>query len=222
MGSELGQLDERPLRSVQVPTFHMMRSEVTISMYRACYDAGACSALSTFSSACTWSETPDSKEEYPASCMTWFQLRDFAEWVGARLPTEAEWEFAARGRGRDVVYPWGTDIPTCERATYFGCSDGMTVVCSLPDGNTPEGLCDMAGNVWEWVQDEYHSDYQGAPNDGSAWCATDGCEAEPVSAPFRVMRGGYWSGDADVMRASYRGSASPIVEYGFRGGRLAY
>lgn len=88
---------------------------------------------------------------------------------------------------------------------------------ACPELVCPEPVCPEAP-----VEPVSHSDYQGAPIDGSAWCATDGCEAEPVSAPFRVMRGGYWSGDADVMRASYRGSASPIVEYGFRGGRLAY
>ena len=221
MGSSSGELDEQPVHSVAVPTFQIMRTEVTVGMYRACFDAGACSALSTFSSACTWSMEATDKELYPANCMTWFQLKDFATWVGARLPSEAEWEFAARGRGRDVTYPWGEAEPSCELSNFRGCGEATDVVCAHPNGNTPEGLCDMAGNVWEWVQDEYNMSYTNAPADGSAWCSTEGCEAEMVSDPFRVMRGGYWSGETNYLRTTYRSSASPIVDFGFRGGRLA-
>ena len=221
MGSNNGETDEQPVHQVEVRSFQIMRSEVTISMYRSCVDAGACSSLSTFSAACTWSETPTDKESYPANCMTWFQLRDFAAWVGARLPSEAEWEFAARSAGGEATYPWGDEAPSCERATFMGCSQGTTVVCSLSSDRTSQGLCDMAGNIWEWIQDEYHDSYNGAPETGSAWCSTEDCSAEMVSAPFRVLRGGYWSGETNYLRTTYRNSASPIVEYGFRGGRLA-
>ena len=221
MGSANGERDEQPIREVTVPTYFIMRSQVTVSMYRMCVDSGACTILSNFSSACTWSPEATDKEEFPANCMTWFQLRDFADWVGARLPSEAEWEFAARSRGARDTYPWGEENPTCDRATFMGCSEGTTEVCSLPAGNTEQGLCDMAGNVWEWVLDEYRDSYDGAPVDGSARCETIGCAAEPAGSPFRVMRGGYWSGSFNDLRTTYRNSASPIVEFGFRGGRLA-
>ena len=221
MGSANGESDEQPVHEVNVPSFFIMRSTVTVGMYRACVDDGNCTPLSTWSPVCTWTPEPSSKESYPANCMTWFQLDDFAKWVGARLPSEAEWEFAARGRGVDNTYPWGNDDPTCERATYMGCTEETTVVCSLPAGNTVNGLCDMAGNVWEWVQDEYHNDYSNAPADGSAWCSTADCVVDPTNSTFRVMRGGYWFGEVNVMRTTYRNSGDPRVDFGFRGGRLA-
>ena len=122
------------------------------------------------------------------------------------MPTEAEWEYAARSGGRDQKYPWGNEVPTCERAVMvsnytMGCGSGGTMpVCSKPDGNTKQGLCDMAGNVSEWARDTFHPSYNGAPTDGKAW------EEAGSAQVLRVMRGGIGTTD---LRADWRNFDRP-------------
>jgi formylglycine-generating enzyme required for sulfatase activity len=95
-----------------------------------------------------------------------------------------------------------------------GCGrDSTWPVCSKPTGNTTHGLCDMAGNVWEWVQDWWHNSYDGAPTDGSAW--------ESPAGSYRVNRGGSWYGYAGFVRAALRHSGVPRSRYGNVGFRLA-
>ncbi len=140
------------------------------------------------------------------------------ERFSSRLPSEAEWEYAARSGGRDWKYPWGDETATCARAVMddggYGCGRGSTwPICGKPSGNTTHGLCDMAGNVWEWVQDWYHDSYNGAPTDGSA------LESPTVSK--RVIRGGSWNRDAGGVRAANRNGVDPGNRYGNLGFRLA-
>ena len=142
----------------------------------------------------------------PIDYISWYQLSDFAEWVGARLPTESEWEYAARGGDRDVMYPWGNNDPDCSYADFLfndsRCKgSGTSPVCNTPNGNSLDGLCDMGGNVWEWVQDEWHDNYNGAPNDGSAWCSVSDCTTNTRDTP-RVMRGGGWFSSASRVRVA--------------------
>ena len=143
-----------------------------------------------------WGRETDDRGNMPANCITWEEADYFCRAAGGRLPTEAEWEYVA-SNGTDAVthpYPWG-DFYHLEGMCGdidpdAGVSDGYAVyndslqggkgcglnstdnVCSRPNGNTTawaEGICDLTGNVWEWVQDDYHPDYKGAPYDGSAW-----------------------------------------------------
>ena len=208
MGSaEPDLIKSRPTHQVKVKSFQMAKTLVTNKQYKACVTAGACTAPHFSDGTCvvyngkSWSQSslPDSfqGDEQPVVCVDWEQSRKFAEWAGGRLPTEAEWEYAARGAGKDQQYPWGNEKATCERAVVLGCGSSTTApVCSKPVGNTRQGLCDMAGNVWEWVEDGYHDSYEGAPTDGSAW---------KNGGSFRVFRGGAW--DLDFM------SVRPAIRY---------
>jgi len=216
MGSEDGDSDEMPVHIVMVPTFEMGKTQVTVDQYRACVDAGACTAPST-SEWCNWGQSDRGK--HPINCVDWDQAQAFASWAGARLPSEAEWEYAARSGGRDWKYPWGDEDATCERAVMndgsgYGCGrDSTWPVCSKLKGNTTHGLCDMAGNVWEWVQDWYHDSYNGAPTDGLAW--------ESPTGSLRVSRGGSWSSRARHVRAAVRLSDVPRARSDYLGFRLA-
>lgn len=327
MGSDDGYADEQPVHQVSVPEFYMTMTEVTVQQYERCVQEGGCEDFNNCWEYCNWRGLPG-RENHPINCISWYLASDFCTWAGGRLPSESEWEYAARGGGRDITFPWGDQRPTCDLAVhnpgchagaccptdcrdgdgdgygtgtsclgpdcndsdpscqegecclgcidvdgdgygigqdclgtdcndtdprrwesgcgpwidydmdkrgrgtiwqgpdcndsdpgchqgdccldcididgdgygigdcclgpdciegddfhdYSGCwQDSTWPVCSKPAGNTDHGLCDMAGNVTEWVQDWYHDDYIGAPTDGSAW-------EEPVIF-YRVIRG---------------------------------
>ncbi|MBP8970659.1 formylglycine-generating enzyme family protein, partial [Myxococcota bacterium] len=215
MGSNDGDSKEKPIHRVTVPTFEMSKTQVTVDQYIACVEAEACTDPNTEDN-CNWIKSD--RGSHPVNCVDWDQAQDFARWVGGRLPSEAEWEYAARSGGRDWKYPWGDEDATCERAVIreggYGCGrDSTWPVCSKPSGNTTHGLCDMAGNVWEWVQDWYHSSYSGAPTDGSAW--------ESPTGSGRVHRGGSWYGSAESVRAANRSTNVPRNRNDNSGFRLA-
>jgi formylglycine-generating enzyme required for sulfatase activity len=170
-------------------SLQLSRTEVTVGQYKACVDAGHCTPPDMGWS-CNWGVP--GRSCHPVNCVDWFLANKFAEWVGGRLPTDAEWVFAAYGaEGRS--YPWGAEIHGCDEAVYNGCNCGHTCsVCSETAGNTPEGLCDMGGNVWEWAED----------SEGS----------------FRVVRGGSWDFGAARLRVAGRGGNDP----GLRDGRLGF
>ncbi len=208
MGSDSGNSDERPVHEVTVQAFEMNRTEVTIGQYLSCVLDGACSSPDT-GEYCNWDKA--GRGNHPVNCVDWQQANDFCEFAGGRLPSEAEWEYAARGGGQDITYPWGDESPSCTYAVMDdrgnGCGEDRTcAVCSKTAGNTEQGLCDMAGNVWEWVQDWYHSDYNEAPSDGSAW--------ETPSGSHRVRRGGSFYLDGDYLRASDRDDDVPWARFG--------
>ncbi len=216
MGSNSGGLDEQPVHQVDVPAFEMTKTEVTVEQYQACVDDGVCTEPDQCGSDYNWGVA--GREDHPVNCIDWFQAVDFCTWVVGRLPAEAEWEYAARGGGQDITYPWGNDSPSCTYAVMndigSGCGEGRTwAVCSKTAGNTGQGLCDMAGNVWEWVQDWYHSDYNGAPSDGSAW--------EDPSGSYRVLRGGSFATIAFNLRASVRVDVVPSYRDEILGCRCA-
>ena len=224
MGSEDADLsDSRPAHRVTVNPFQMAKTLVTNKQYKACVDAGACSppheadGLCLLYSSGTWERSPlpatFQGDNQPVVCVSFEQAREFSEWVGGRLPSEAEWEYAARSAGKDWKYPWGNDAPTCTKALMRDCSDPSlgALVCSRPAGSTLQGLCDMAGSAWEWVEDSYHDSYVGAPTDGSAW---------EVAGSSRVTRGGSLNDDPLHARSAYRnevGDGSPYsYNVGFR------
>jgi serine/threonine-protein kinase len=210
MGSNAGEVDERPVHSVYLENFWIYAKEVTNEMYSNCVEDGGCSPPNPPSHVGDdpYSDYP----EYPVIYVSWYDAVDYCTWAGGRLPTEAEWEKAARGTdGR--TYPWGEGI-NCDLARYGEstgeCSGGRTVtVGSYPQGTSPYGLLDMAGNVWEWVNSCY-IDYP--------YNATDGRENGAASC-MRVLKGGSWYNDPGYLRSSCRISAErDYVKYniGFR------
>ena len=193
--------------------FQISKTEVTVSDYTLCVNDGYCSAAGTGGECNTGIS---GKEDHPQNCITRSQLRTFAVWVGADIPTEAEWEYAARlTSGR--TFPWGETTSTAcasSRANVSPCIGGTKAVCQMANGYTPEGLCDMSGNVREWVIDLYQANHNGAPIDGSAQCGGGDCE----SASSWVTKSGGYTGLIDTARLYFReeaSSASPTI-----GGRI--
>ncbi len=209
MGSASGDDDEKPVHAVDVPTFHIARTEVTVEQWEACRRAGECSSSHVGDKGdhenCNLGY--GDRGDHPVNCIDWHGAGQVCEWLGGRLPSEAEWEYAARSGGRDQRYPWGDREASCAYAVMKdggrGCGKNRTwPVCEKPRGNTSQGVCDMAGNVWEWVKDVYHDSYSGAPADGGAWTSGDD--------NGRVLRGGSWHvGYPDYLRAAYRSRSSP-------------
>ena len=224
----------RPAHRVNVPDFELMRTEVTVAQYRACVDAGACdppncnrerSGRPPTIIVCNYSQDRD---DHPVNFVSWLNARQFAAWVGARLPSESEWEYAARSGGQDIDYPWGDDEASCLHADIwnpngnpigFGeqsCGGaGTSAVCSRPEGNSDQGVCDLIGNVREWLQDEWHRNYVGAPVDGSAW------GEDTDNGAKRCQRGGYWRSSVRAIFSQTRRGKEPDYDSSTTGFRLA-
>ncbi len=210
MGSDVGSSDEKPVHSVKVRNFFLSRTEVTVGQYRKCVDANVCSKPYNnhdIKEYCNW-EYSD-RENHPINCVNWNQARTFARWVGGDLPSEAQWEYASRSEGKDIKYPWGNAEATCEYAVMGrGCGKGGLFsatweVCSKTKGNTVQGLCDMSGNVEEWVLDEKHESYNAAPSNDMAWCSVPNCESVK-DVDSRVFRGGTFMDMKDDLRSVNR------------------
>ncbi len=183
--------DERPVARLNLEAFWIDRVEVTNARYGACVEAGACSlAIGAASGEAT-------KADHPVSMVGWAQAAAYCRWVGKRLPTEAEWEKAARGVDGHT-YPWGRSFePDRLNAGYTA---GTAAVGSYVDGASPYRVLDMAGNVWEWTS----SLYRPYPYD-----SRDGRE-DPTARGARVNRGGSWYYGAWYARATYRATANHI------------
>lgn len=206
MGSAEGDPDEKPLVEIKVAAFNLDVTEVTVAAFARCVGAGKCSAPDT-GMYCNWHK--DGRERHPINCVDLEQATAYCAFVGRRLPTEEEWEYAARGAdGRK--FPWGTAAPGAQLCWNGEGSDlgkgerqGTCPVASYPAGRSALGAFDMAGNVWEWT--------------ASAHCPYDhrGC-----SAPGRVIRGGAWNNVLPAyVRAQDRAeetSASRRDNVGFR------
>jgi formylglycine-generating enzyme required for sulfatase activity len=142
--------DERPSIPSHLGAFEINRTEVTQAAYRRCVDANRCAPPGA-------GFTPARTPRHAVTNVTWSEARAYCAFRGARLPTEAEWEKAARGpRGR--TFPWGDTPPTCAIADYARCRRPRSPVASFPEGASPYGVLDMAGGVDEWVADIYVPD----------------------------------------------------------------
>ncbi|MEO8800776.1 MAG: bifunctional serine/threonine-protein kinase/formylglycine-generating enzyme family protein, partial [Polyangiaceae bacterium] len=244
MGSDDGEKEEMPAHAVMLMPYCMDVHEVTVQQYLACSSQGLCKRASTTnewkgisaSESATYDplcniRDPQGKEKHPINCVSWEMAALYCSAEGARLPTEAEWEFAARGPdGRK--YPWGDEIPTGGHLNACGTEcvawgkqhdvaltamyplddhfPTTSPVGSFPAGASRYGIQDVAGNVWEWVSDWY------GPYKPTKVGLPETNPKGPVKGTAKVMRGGAWnSSDASWLRPSFRYSSAPTrMTYG--------
>ena len=179
----------RPVHTVNVPAFYIDIHEVTNAQYKAfCdstnrnypLDSSDCGSPNVFLN--------PAYADYPVSIVSWNDAKAYATWAGKRLPSEAEWERAAKGNSENRPFPWGgTWIPSNVNIVN-NTADGYIFsapVGTYPGGVSPDGCYEMAGNVWEWCEDDWHASYSNAPTDGSAWINSP-------RATTRSIRGNSW------------------------------
>jgi formylglycine-generating enzyme required for sulfatase activity len=151
--------DEKPAHQVTMKDFWFDKVEVTNGMYALCVKAGACRLPIDFKSQTRSAYYGNTDfNDYPVVYVTWLQAKTYCEWAGRRLPTEAEWERAARGDDTRT-YPWGDQIPDASRANFNNLIGDTANVGSSAAGISPFGVLDMAGNVAEWTNDIYDANY---------------------------------------------------------------
>jgi formylglycine-generating enzyme required for sulfatase activity len=177
MGSNSGAPDERPVHTVNLDAFWVDQTEVTNAMYAKCVRDGVCNKPTN-----TLHYLNGGYANHPVVYIFWRDAKNYCAWAGRRLPTEAEWEKAARGADART-YPWGED-KNCQKANFSGCDGNTTEVEKYPKGTSPYGAFDMAGNVLEWVGDWYSPTYYA----NSLVVNPSG----PERGQYRVARGGSW------------------------------
>ena len=220
--------DNVPQHTVRVSAFTIDRFEVTVALFEACIEAGACTNGNADEPQYRTSEDTDScnignpdRANHPVNCVTWYGAKALCEWRGMRLPTEAEWETAAKS-GKPQIYPWGNSpAASCDvavmRSSANGCGFNSTFpIGSKPAGATENGLYDMAGNVAEFTNDWYLAGFYST--DEASQADTQG-PGEPDQNAFKVVRGGSYIYGDDKMRASFRSGAGmddSAIDFGFR------
>jgi eukaryotic-like serine/threonine-protein kinase len=208
MGSDQGAADEKPVHSVTLDAFFIDQYEVTNARYKQCVDAGKCTAPAVKGSFTRTSYFGDAQfDQYPVINVTWRQADAFCAWAGGRLPTEAEWEYAATG-GDGRRYPWGNDFDPNRVPAVVG----DTTKVGSHDNASPFGVFDMAGNVVEWVADRYGAAYYGVSPSANP--------TGPQAGSQQVMRGGSF-GTPDgsfytTTRRYHQGPGFHDVDIGFR------
>lgn len=201
--------DEKPAHNVTLSSFWMDQLEVTNGMYSLCVKAGNCTPPRELKSSThkSYFGSPDFND-FPVIQVSWQDASNYCEWAGRRLPTEAEWEAAARGNADYRRFPWGEQDADKTLANYGYTVRDTSRVGSYPTGASPFGILDMAGNVWEWVVDYYDAGYY-AKSDASAQDSTGPKEAVGPGLR-RVIRGGSWvEGLKDARVSSRAYGASP-------------
>ncbi len=220
MGNDIS---DAPIHTVYLDAFWIDQTEVTNKQYKACVDAGTCEPPSDISSHAHPSYYGNSEfDNYPVMYVNWDKANRYCKvWTetGGSLPTEAQWEKAAQDDDRRTyqrTYPWGEDI-SCEKANYYdydgnkSCIGDTTPVGSYPDGASFYGAYDMAGNVWEWVNDWYSDTYYKNSSSSNP--------QGPDTGQYRVLRGGSWYDNDSYARSASRDGYDPSftnLSIGFR------
>ena len=230
MGDNDGDDDMQPLHRVSLDPYFIDLTEVTNAQYATCVEAGTCTPpQSPFATYHTSYYGDENYDDYPVIFVNWRQAQQFCEWRGGRLPTEAEWEFAAGYRiaaAEKTLYPWGNVMnepvanfcdANCNRdvrdANFNDEFDDTAPVTAYAEGRSPFGLYNMGGNVMEWVFDWYDPNYYAS----SAEINPSG----PAQGTARVIRGGSWYNTAESLEVARRGSYVPEVARATLGFRCA-
>jgi len=210
MGSQI-LAAEKPIHTIYLDAFWMDTYEVTNVLYKKCVDAGACQPPQGSSSS-GGSYTDPAHKDLPITQVIWADADLYCKWAGKRLPTEAEWEKAARGTDARI-YPWGNTFDPALLNSAFNSDLQTRAVGSFPAGASPYGAMDMAGNVWEWVADWFDDHYYArSPHDNPKG---------PEDGRQKVARGGGYGGTDAVMRTSQRRELYPDEYGGWLGFRCA-
>ena len=192
---------EKPVHKVFLDAFWMDQTEITNEMYQKCVSSGKCSARESVGGVL-----------YPQVNVNWEDAKTYCDWAGQQLPSEAQWEKAARGTDLRI-FPWGAQMPACSLANFSDCNlKGASAVGSYPAGKSPYGAYDMAGNVWEWVADWYDQYYYSSQ---STWRNPTG----PLMKVNHILRGGSWGNDWWDVRSALRYLFHPtrmLSSLGFR------
>ena len=227
VGSSFPVKDERPIQWITISPFEVSISEVTNAQYKTCVDAKVCTPPHWDDKTCeVFTDLKFRKDrlqadmrrgDMPVVCIDWKQANTYAKWVGGRLLSETEWEFIARSSEKSFVYPWGMEEATCSHAVMHtgaesGCGFGIAwPVCSKTRGSNNIGICDLAGNVWEWVSDQYRPNHEKVPANG-----------KPFLGPGKkVIKGGCFSSNYKELYASTRGQFPPTGRSNSVGFRIA-
>ena len=199
---------ELPQHQVYLSAYEISRYEITNAQYRVFVEATNRPTPRGHNGEETWLDETLNGDTQPVVGVTWFDAQAFAEWVGGSLPTEAQWERAARGTSART-YPWGDTPPKARQHANFARRYNRPVsVVQFPKGESPEGIADLAGNVWEWCLDEYDpTAYQRSSGDVSR---------NPLNLRFRdvlrarVIRGGAWDVGRAFLRSGLRFKFYPL------------
>jgi formylglycine-generating enzyme required for sulfatase activity len=222
MGGISGNPDETPVHVVSLDAYWMDTTEVTNAMFAKFLNV----AGNQTEGGVTWLDMKEplvwvsgkdgiwqalvGKDDYPIVGVSWYGAKAYCEWSGRSLPTEAQWEYAAKGV-EGFRFPWGGDGSGCDRSQFLGCGSRPVEVGSLPFGASPFGVYEMAGNVAEWVGDRYAADYyQKSPRQNPTG---------PINGYYRVLRGGSWGSTYIGLQTTHRvwtGADTRDSDIGFR------
>ena len=199
---------ESPQHRVYLDAYEISRYEITNAQYRVFVKATDRPTPRGHNSEETWVDETLNGDAQPVVGVTWFDAQAFAEWIGGSLPTEAQWERAARG-AEARIYPWGDTSPKARQHANFARRYNRPMpVGQFPKGESPDGIADLAGNVWEWCLDEYSPTvYQRRSRD---------VPQNPMNLPFRdvlrarIIRGGAWDVGSVFLRSSLRFKFYPL------------
>ena len=206
--------EETPLHLVYLSSFWIDKYEVTNSQYAECVADYGCRTPQDYSSNYRGSYYGNpTYANYPVIYVTWYQASNYCSWTGGRLPTEAEWEKAARGRNPQA-YPWGDSPADCSMANSGSCEGDTTQAGNYPLGASKYGAMDMAGNVSEWVGDWY--------DEGYYWSSPTDNPVGPANGNDRVTRGYSWNFENSYVRTASRGGAPEDANANDLGFRCVY